>query len=318
MHPDLGPAQILGQLAPLPGGLCAAQLLDLIGRHMTPAKILQCLNDETAQAPSRGHVARHRMPPLDFNSLKTHDTAGAIGQELDLGRHLFRKPLPIDLAQVARGTRSTELAWLWQNHQSTPRSPWQGIASPLQGEPDRLGQLNLCRQEVLEYRKIAITGETLRGCETEEESQERLEMLRNLMHQTGVSWIGGDLGYTNDPTERVVIRESEVAERPVLRLVLRVHLEQVAYPLIAQSIALLERFFTPTGIGLDNGGNGLAVVQELLTLDKYRPLSLEERLRGFDFGGMDHAGHARWARGQETDQGAHDQPHQRRRSRGSS
>ena len=37
---------------------------------------------------------------------------------------------------------------------------------------------------------------------------------------------------------------------------------------------------------MDNGGNGLAVVQELLTLDKYRPLQLEGRLRGYDFGGM--------------------------------
>ena len=48
----------------------------------------------------------------------------------------------------------------------------------------------------------------------------------------------------------------------------------------------LERYFTPVGIGVDNGGNGLAVVQELLTLDKYRALLLEGRLRGYDFGGM--------------------------------
>jgi hypothetical protein len=101
-----------------------------------------------------------------------------------------------------------------------------------------------------------------------------------------VFWIGGDLGYTNDPTEIVVFREQEVGERPVLRMVLRIHMERVAYPHIAQAIALLERYFTPTGIGVDNGGNGLAVVQELLTLDKYKPLQLEGRLRGYDFGGM--------------------------------
>jgi len=84
----------------------------------------------------------------------------------------------------------------------------------------------------------------------------------------------------------VVFRESEVGERKVLTLVLRVHMEHVAYPLIAQTIALLERFFTPSGIGVDNGGNGLAVVQELLALDKYKPLQLEGRLHGYDFGGM--------------------------------
>ena len=63
-------------------------------------------------------------------------------------------------------------------------------------------------------------------------------------------------------------------------------MEHVAYPMIAQTIALLEAFYTPTGLGVDNGGNGTAVVQELLSLDKYRPLALEGRLRGYDFGGM--------------------------------
>jgi hypothetical protein len=111
-------------------------------------------------------------------------------------------------------------------------------------------------------------------------------MLLNLMPQTGVYWIGGDLGYTNDPTELVVFRESEVGERHVLTLVLRVHMEHVAYPHIAQTIAMLERYFTPVGIGVDNGGNGLSVVQELLTLDKYKPLQLEGRVHGYDFGGM--------------------------------
>jgi hypothetical protein len=146
--------------------------------------------------------------------------------------------------------------------------------------------LNLCRQEVLEYQKVVITGDELRGCDTEEESHDRLEMLLNLVPQTGVFWIGGDLGYTNDPTEIVVFQELELGDRRVLKLILRVHMEHVAYPHIAQSIALLDRYYTATGIGVDNGGNGLAVVQELLTLDKYKDLQLEGRLRGYDFGGM--------------------------------
>jgi hypothetical protein len=111
-------------------------------------------------------------------------------------------------------------------------------------------------------------------------------MLLNLMPQTGVFWLGGDLGYTNDPTELVVFREQEIGERSVAKMILRVHMERVAYPMIAQTIALLEAFYTPTGLGIDNGGNGMAVVQELLSLDKYRPLALEGRLRGYDFGGM--------------------------------
>ena len=111
-------------------------------------------------------------------------------------------------------------------------------------------------------------------------------MMLNLTPRTGLFWIGGDLGYTNDPTELVIFQEAEVGDRSILKLVLRIHMEHVSYPHIAQTIALLERYFTPAGIGVDNGGNGLAVVQELLTLDKYKELELEGRLKGFDFGGM--------------------------------
>jgi hypothetical protein len=167
---------------------------------------------------------------------------------------------------------------------------WQHEVAGEHGKPSygafSLENLNICRQEILEYRKLTISGEDLSSCETEEESYDRLEMLLNLVPQTGVFWIGGDLGYTNDPTELVVFRESEVGERSVMSLILRIHMKHVSYPHVAQTIALLERYFTPVGIGVDNGGNGLSVVQELLTLDKYRLLQLEGRLRGFDFGGM--------------------------------
>jgi len=37
---------------------------------------------------------------------------------------------------------------------------------------------------------------------------------------------------------------------------------------------------------VDNGGNGMAVVQELTTLDKFRSLELGPKLHGYDFGGM--------------------------------
>ena len=126
----------------------------------------------------------------------------------------------------------------------------------------------------------------MRDCDTEEAAHDRLEMLLNLTPRSGQFWVGGDLGYTNDPTEIVVFQETEIGERTLLKMILRVHLEHVSYPHIAQIIALLERYYTPAGIGVDNGGNGLAVVQELLTLDKYKGLELEGRLKGYDFGGM--------------------------------
>jgi hypothetical protein len=167
---------------------------------------------------------------------------------------------------------------------------WQHEVAGEHGKPSygafNIEHLNLCRQELLEYRKIVITGEELHDCESEEESHDRLEMLLNLMPQTGAFWMGGDLGYTNDPTEIVVFREDVIGDRRVMTLILRIHMEHVSYPHIAQTISLLERYFTPVGIGVDNGGNGLAVVQELLTLDKYRELDLQGRLHGYDFGGM--------------------------------
>jgi hypothetical protein len=192
-----------------------------------------------------------------------------------------------------------------------------------------------CVRDVLEYRKVTITGQELRDCSSEEESAVRLEMLLGLGLQSGTFWIGGDLGYTRDPTELLVFREMDgvdvvdevdtvdassvtlrkagggrreegqitkdklekTTERPTgnwklkaenreLRLVLRVHMEGVSYPQIGQCIGVLDAAYSPAGIGVDNGGNGVAVVQELLTLDKYRARDFPGRLHGFDFGGV--------------------------------
>lgn len=169
-------------------------------------------------------------------------------------------------------------------------SGWQHEVAGEHGKPSygafNIEQFNLCRQDVFEYQKVTITGRELKDCETEDSAADRLELLLNLTPRTGMFWIGGDLGYTNDPTELVVFHETTVGDRPVVTLILRVHMEHVSYPHIAQTIALLDRYFTPVGIAVDNGGNGIAVVQELLTLDKYKDLQLEGRIQGVDFGGM--------------------------------
>ena len=167
---------------------------------------------------------------------------------------------------------------------------WQHEVAGEHGKPSHgafnAELLDLCRVDIPEYHRIEILGEALTACETEEEAFDRLEMLLNLAPQDGTFWVGGDLGYTNDPTELVVFRETQGEEKRPARLVLRVHMEHVAYPHIAVAIGILERYYCPMGIGLDNGGNGLAVVQELTTLDKFRSLGLGPKLRGYDFGGM--------------------------------
>ncbi len=169
-------------------------------------------------------------------------------------------------------------------------SGWQHEVAGEHGKPSfgafNSEHLRMCLQNIPEYQKVTLTGSQLADCEIEEDSFNRMEMILNLTPQSDVFWIGGDLGYTNDPTELVVFRENQIGERSVMTLVLRIHMEQVAYPHIAQMIGLLENYFLPAGIGVDYGGNGMAVVQELLTLDKYKTLGLEGRLEGYHFGGV--------------------------------
>lgn len=169
-------------------------------------------------------------------------------------------------------------------------SGWQHEVAGEHGKPTygafNAEHLNAALKEIPEYQKIEISGAELADCNDEQEVFNRLEMILNLVPEPGVFWLGGDLGYTNDPTELVVFREDQIGDHAVMRMIRRVHMEQVAYPNIAQTIALLDHYFGFAGLGVDYGGNGMATVQELLTLDKYKPLSLEGRLFGFHFGGL--------------------------------
>ncbi len=94
-------------------------------------------------------------------------------------------------------------------------------------------------------------------------------------------WVGADTGYTNDPSEITVWREEDA----ITKLVFRLHTAQVSYPALAEIIALIDRYYNPRGIGIDNGGNGLSIVQDLKNLDKFRGQDFENKVRGFDFGG---------------------------------
>jgi hypothetical protein len=166
---------------------------------------------------------------------------------------------------------------------------WQHEVAGEHGKPSygafMQEHLDVACQEIIKYRTVRITGNDLSGCQNDEQLFDLLESMLDLTPQSGVFWIGADLGYTNDPTEIVVFQDA-TGENPVSTMVLRIHCKHVAYPILSMIIALLERHYTPTGIGVDNGGNGGAVVQELLMLDAYRPLNLNGRLQGLNFGGV--------------------------------
>jgi hypothetical protein len=135
--------------------------------------------------------------------------------------------------------------------------------------------------QLKDYRKATITGSMIDDCVGETAIRERLLDALNLPGGHGTYWLGGDLGYTSDPTELVLFEEVD----DVMRLLLRVHCEHVPYPALTEIIAIIDRVYTPLGIGLDRGGNGMSVVQELTSLDKYRDLRIASRLIGYDFGG---------------------------------
>jgi hypothetical protein len=146
-------------------------------------------------------------------------------------------------------------------------------------------QVVLALTDLPEYRKVFLAGEMLKSCANEAEIRCRLKDILALTVVPGTYWIGGDLGYTSDPTEILLLKEAEVNGRLTLTLVLRIHAEHVPYPVVTEILAWLDRVYSPKGLGVDRGGNGMSVVQELMGLDKYQDLYLAGRLVGYDFGG---------------------------------
>lgn len=132
-----------------------------------------------------------------------------------------------------------------------------------------------------DYRKIELTGEVLDGCDSESAIRDRLESVLALSSDGGTFWVGGDLGYTRDPCELLVYRETETG----LDLELRIHTERVPYPAISEILSIMDDAYHPVGIGVDQGGNGISVLQDLLTLDKFKRHNFKQRLVGYDFGG---------------------------------
>lgn len=142
--------------------------------------------------------------------------------------------------------------------------------------------------EISRYRKVEIHGDMLADCADEQAVRDRLEDILAATPVPGKYWLGGDLGYTSDPTELLLFEEDE---NEVLSLVLRVHAERVPYPQISELIALVDQLYSPAGIGIDRGGNGASVEQELLHLDKYRGHYFLGRLVAYDFGSSIVIGH---------------------------
>ncbi len=162
---------------------------------------------------------------------------------------------------------------------------WQHEVAGEHGAPayGAFGQKQVARAmtDLPDYRRVDLSEEQFSDLNAELAVRERLENLLLLSGGGGKTWLGGDLGYTSDPTELLLFEENEDG---VVSLLLRVHAERVPYPVISDAIALIDRVYNPQGIGLDRGGNGGTVEQELLRLDKFANNFFTGRLTGYDFG----------------------------------
>lgn len=95
----------------------------------------------------------------------------------------------------------------------------------------------------------------------------------------GLIYVGGDLGFSNDPTELVV----RLVLGKTWRTIARLQLKGVTYDMQADGISALDDIFAPKGIGLDFGNAGSAVVHNLQKDGAYPGKNYIERVTGFQF-----------------------------------
>jgi hypothetical protein len=100
----------------------------------------------------------------------------------------------------------------------------------------------------------------------------------------GLKFLGGDLGFSQDPTEIYV----KLILGRVHRLIARVQLKGVSYDQQADAIDALDDIYDSgrgdMGIGLDFGNAGSAVVHILQGQEQYSAKDYEDRLTGYQFG----------------------------------
>ncbi|MFA7331037.1 MAG: hypothetical protein WC326_08195 [Candidatus Delongbacteria bacterium] len=145
-------------------------------------------------------------------------------------------------------------------------------------------QFQACQRKLEKaYQVIRLDGEEFESMLSVDEAIDRMYgLLDQLEENRGIYWLGGDLGYTNDPSELTVWLDDE---RGRLVPVLRVHNERLPYTYQAALIAILDDHFDFAGLGLDAGSNGLAVEHILTTEDRYTGHQFTYRLETYDFGG---------------------------------
>ena len=95
----------------------------------------------------------------------------------------------------------------------------------------------------------------------------------------GLIYVGGDFGYSRDPSELVV----RLVVGKVWRTIARVHLRGVNYDMQADCVSYLDDIFSPAGFGFDYGNAGSAVVHILQNNERFRGRGYIDRVVGYQF-----------------------------------
>lgn len=114
----------------------------------------------------------------------------------------------------------------------------------------------------------------------------RRDAVRTLLREcfkpfdSGVLWGGGDLGFSNDPTELLLSREIGYE----LRDIVRIKAKGVPYWMQTELIYCLDELmsFLPNW-GIDFGSAGTKVVQDMQCLELYEDGNYTDRMTGFNF-----------------------------------
>jgi hypothetical protein len=100
----------------------------------------------------------------------------------------------------------------------------------------------------------------------------------------GMNRLGGDFGFSQDPTEILV---KHIVGKEKIRIA-RLHMKHVTYDIQDQAFDALDDIYckrdTISG-GTDLGNAGSAVMHDLCGLPQYRHKDYENRLKGFQFEG---------------------------------
>jgi len=104
----------------------------------------------------------------------------------------------------------------------------------------------------------------------------------------GRTWIGMDVGFTNDPSEILVFAEEsgkKASDKSVLRLIARFQLARVSANHQVDAIEWLINFYKPVAFALDRTGVGLPLYQELQNRVKNNTVlrSRLDTVKGYNF-----------------------------------